>query len=304
MHNHIKEYSYLLAIAEEGSITKAAKCLYISQPALSSYLKELENKLNVKLYNRVKNTLIFTREGKLYLDYANKIMQLDAELYRTLDKLASGSCGKVRVGITLTRSVFVIPDVLQQIKQELPEVQVVLTEANNQSLLDSIADMSLDLACVSLPNEYDGRFTPIGDEHVVLLAPKSYQLDKYATEVEVDGKPALEVDLHAIPNRDYIVLKSGHRLHRVAISLFENADIEPNIVYETHSLLLGANLVKAELGMTLAYDSIIPYIQNPQIATYYIKHARVNRYVLAYNQNIESPVVRKVHAIITRQLQR
>jgi len=71
MHNHIKEYSYLLAVAEEGSITKAAKRLFISQPALSSYLKELKNKLDIKLYNRVKNNIIFTNEGKLYLEYAN-----------------------------------------------------------------------------------------------------------------------------------------------------------------------------------------------------------------------------------------
>jgi len=230
-------------------------------------------------------------------------MRLDSELHHTLAKIASGSCGKVKVGITLTRSVFVIPRVLQQVKDELPEVEVVLTEANSKTLLDRIANMSLDLACVSLPNEHNNRFTSIRDERVVLIAPKSYELDNYAKPIDVDGKHALEIDLYDIPYRDYILLKSGHRLSRVAINLFENAGIEPNIIFETHSLLLGANLVKEGLGMTLAYDAIIPYIETPRIASYYIKHSKVNQYVLAYNQNIESPVIKKVHDIIVQQSQ-
>ena len=76
----MNEFLYFLTIVEEGSITKAAQRLYISQPGLSKYLKNLETKLGYKLINRNTRPLTLTTEGEIYLDFINDSIYRYAEM--------------------------------------------------------------------------------------------------------------------------------------------------------------------------------------------------------------------------------
>lgn len=76
----IREFSYILAIVEHGSFTKAANSLYISQPSLSLYIKNMERRLGFAFFNRTNRKLVLTEEGRVYVEYARKIMELNNDM--------------------------------------------------------------------------------------------------------------------------------------------------------------------------------------------------------------------------------
>lgn len=68
----LKELSYVLAVAEKGNVSRAAEALFISQPSLSRYIKDLENRLGVQLFQRINNRFVLTYAGEKYVETAKK----------------------------------------------------------------------------------------------------------------------------------------------------------------------------------------------------------------------------------------
>ena len=85
----LQQLRILKAIASEKSFTRAADILFVSQPSLSKQIKTLENRLNISLINRENNTVSLTEAGKLFLDYAERILALCEESCRALNELKS-----------------------------------------------------------------------------------------------------------------------------------------------------------------------------------------------------------------------
>ena len=83
----IKEYRYVYEIARQGGISRAARALFISQPSLSAYLKGLEGRLGVSLFEQADGKLHPTQAGRLYLEHAEQILALDKQLMESLDRL-------------------------------------------------------------------------------------------------------------------------------------------------------------------------------------------------------------------------
>lgn len=113
---HIKEYSYIITIAEEGSLTKAAQKLFISQPALSLYIKGIENQLGFKLYNKLNNKLIFTYEGERFLNYAKEIIQLEDKFFSEIESIRQLKSGRVKLGIASSRSILIFPRLFDRVQ--------------------------------------------------------------------------------------------------------------------------------------------------------------------------------------------
>ena len=87
----LREYEYMLAIAQEANMTRAAQRLYISQPALSKLLASVESELGVQLFRQENRRMIPTAAGKIYLENAEKILSLNHDMERTV-RLASIGC--------------------------------------------------------------------------------------------------------------------------------------------------------------------------------------------------------------------
>lgn len=112
-----KELSYILCIAKNQSITKAAKELYISQPALSKFLQKIESETGIKLFHHINNQFTPTYAGECYLEYANRIMTIKKNWDDELHKLLSLNNGQLTIAFPLFRSYCVIPDTLPVFKK-------------------------------------------------------------------------------------------------------------------------------------------------------------------------------------------
>ena len=84
----LKQLEYIVKIADENSITRAAERLYISQSGLNQQLLKLESELGIQLFHRSKNDLRLTEAGKVYVSYARQMLQLKQEAYDILNDMA------------------------------------------------------------------------------------------------------------------------------------------------------------------------------------------------------------------------
>jgi DNA-binding transcriptional LysR family regulator len=99
---NIKDFTYITAIVDCGSYSKAAEALYISQPSLSAYIRNLEKQLDIRFFENDRSHL--TPAGEIYVSYARKIIALDRQLSDELARVKRADSGKIRIGITPGRS--------------------------------------------------------------------------------------------------------------------------------------------------------------------------------------------------------
>ena len=109
---YFKNCEYFMAIADEGSVSKAAEKLFISQPSLSKYLKRLEDNLGKPLFFRDSHPMRLTPAGEIYYRYIHEISERERRLKQEFTELESTPKGTVSVGITIWRSSVLLPLVL------------------------------------------------------------------------------------------------------------------------------------------------------------------------------------------------
>lgn len=147
-----RELEYIIVIAQEKNLSKAAERLYVSQPALSRFLLKLETQAGLPLFERKKRQLVPTLAGELYLDTARKMLQLDQDLERQLKKLRECTHGKLTIGITPGRGHTVLPRVLPDFQEKYPDYELTILEEDVQTLEQQLQADALDLAFLPCPN--------------------------------------------------------------------------------------------------------------------------------------------------------
>ncbi|RUT79158.1 LysR family transcriptional regulator [Ancylomarina longa] len=136
-----------MVVAENLSFTKAAEELFISQPAITKHVKELENKLNIALFERTGNKIFLTKAGKLTYRHLKQIKQQYHELEYELGRLNSDFKGSLRIGASSTISQYLIPAVIAAFHARYPKIKLDLFNGNSfemeQKLLDNVIDLAL-----------------------------------------------------------------------------------------------------------------------------------------------------------------
>ena len=126
-----KQYDYILTVAEEKSISKAAKKLFISQPSLSQYINRIEKHLGVNLFDRSTTPLELTYEGELFIETALKIKQLNEQLKKKFDDITELKSGRLNIGLTPSKANNPLPIILPCFKKNYPNIELIITEASS-----------------------------------------------------------------------------------------------------------------------------------------------------------------------------
>ena len=151
LHN----YEYFVAIVDEGSLTKAAEHLYVSQPSLSQYLKRLEANLGVELFDRSASPLRLTYTGERYYQYVLQMMKLDENIRREFQDIKNQTSGRLRLGVALWRGACLLPDVFPSFHRQYPDIHIELTEGRSVQLESALMNDKIDLAVMNLPRTLD-----------------------------------------------------------------------------------------------------------------------------------------------------
>ena len=148
-----KRIQYLLTVAQEQNITTAAKKLYISQPALSRMILDLEQELGTPLFIRERNALRLTQAGAVYLRGCRQILAMDRSVKREISDLLSSRRGKITLAVTALTGEFLLPRILNAFEAEYPNVKLELYEEKMRFLNEAVKNGKADLALVRSPND-------------------------------------------------------------------------------------------------------------------------------------------------------
>ena len=152
-----KKASYICAIYTEGSFTKAAQKLYISQPCLSAAVKQIEEKIGAPLFERSSNRVKPTQLGLQYIRTAEQILTLEADFLNHLQRTQALESGTVRVGGSNYVASHILPGIIDAFSRQYPKVVVTLTEASSSVLRHQLRAGDVDLIVDSFDDTGEDR---------------------------------------------------------------------------------------------------------------------------------------------------
>ncbi len=263
---------YVLTVAEERSISKAARKLYTSQPALSLHVKKLERQLGIQLFDRETLPLRLTYAGERFVSIASQIVDLEGQLLREMGDINQGAKGRLILGISPLRDRSVLPVVLPVYRQRFPGIEIVLVEEKSSVLEGLTLSGKTDLTIMNLPMKTDQlEYTLIRPDEILAVVPDRYlpaDFDKRRYRNPDNDGP--EIDLSLLKSSPFILLKPGMRIRQVSESLFSDAGINrPNVILECESVDTVFELVVRGLASSLINQSFIP--RTHEGAYYYLK---------------------------------
>ncbi|GBF82719.1 LysR family transcriptional regulator [Aphanothece sacrum] len=235
----------LKAIAAEGSFKRAADTLYVSQPAVSLQVQNLEKQLNVPLFDRGGRKAQLTEAGHLLLSYGEKIITLCQETCRAIEDLQNLQGGTLIVGASQTTGTYLLPRMIGLFRQKYPDVAVQLQVHSTRRTSWGVANGQVDLAIIGgeVPSELQEtlKIIPYAEDELALILPSSHPLAKVAT-IQKD-------DLYRL---NFITLDSQSTIRKVIDKVLTRCEIDTKrlkIEMELNSIEAIKNAVQAGLGV-------------------------------------------------------
>ena len=180
------------AVARQLSFTKAAEQLFMTQPAVTFQIKQLEEHLNTRLFERRHGRIALTPAGELVLGYAEKILKLSEELETRVGELTGDISGPLLLGASTTIAEFFLPQILGEFKALHPLVQARMTVANSEIIERRVAEHALDIGLIESASHLPGLQTEVCCEDVlVMICSPKYKLAKAkrVSAAEIAGEP-------------------------------------------------------------------------------------------------------------------
>ncbi|BAY96648.1 transcriptional regulator, RbcR homolog [Tolypothrix tenuis PCC 7101] len=243
----------LKAIALEGSFKRAADSLYVSQPAVSLQVQNLERQLDVPLFDRGGRRAQLTEAGHLLLSYGEKILSLCQETCRAIEDLQNLQGGTLIVGASQTTGTYLLPKMIGMFRQKYPDVAVQLHVHSTRRTAWSVANGQVDLAIIGgeIPGELAEslEIIPYAEDELVLILPVFHPLTKLET-IQKD-------DLYKL---QFIALDSQSTIRKVIDQVLARCEIDTRrfkIEMELNSIEAIKNAVQSGLGAAFVSTSAI-----------------------------------------------
>ena len=238
-----------LAIAREGHLTRAARLLHRTQPAVSAQLKKLEEELGVALFHRTAKGMVLTDAGRLYRRYVEQAATWLEDGRRALDGLKTLSHGSLAIGAGATATTYLLPGVLRAYHERFPGIRLHVREQGSAAVAEGVRDGSLDLGVVTLPvTDAAGlSFSPWVDDELELLVPPGADFGEAGT---FDWS-----DLVGVP---LVLFEADTAVRRVIDAALAEAEVEPVIAMELRSIESIKQMVAEGIGAGFVSRHALP----------------------------------------------
>lgn len=247
----LRHIRYFLAIANEGSFTRAAEHLGIAQPPLSQQIKVLEQEIGVRLFRRLAHGAELTPAGHAFRIAVTHIPHQVSEGIRLARRAAAGETGILRIGVTGTAALNpLVPACIRTYRRRYPDVELQVMEAAALALTPALLEDRLDVALLR-PSQSDPDTLleeVLTDEPLLVALPASHPLARRGTAI----------DLMELRDDPFILTPRsiGTSLHDASIKACEEAGFTPRLGPAAPQIVSILSLVAAELGVSLVPESV------------------------------------------------
>ncbi len=242
-----KNLQYFTAIAKEQSLSGAARFLGVSQPTLSVFLSDLEQDLNIDLFVRNKKKLFLTPAGRIYLDAAEKILQLQDQTIQTIHRMTHDPIQSIIVGATPLRGSIMVAQVFPQFSRLYPNVRLEIKEAYMSDLRSHVKNglVSFSLGSCYDSDDPDFDFITVSKEEVILAVPAFHPLAALAAP---PGEKLSSVEIRQLADTPFVLLSPGTTIRAISNNIFSTAGIRPTVVFESNNNLVVFNMIRQGAG--------------------------------------------------------
>jgi LysR family transcriptional regulator, low CO2-responsive transcriptional regulator len=280
-------------VARHQSFSRAAEELYISQPAVSAHVRELERLYGIDLFEPVGRRVRLTEAGRLLQEYADRLLALVEESRRALDELKGLSRGHLAVGASTIPGAYFLPQALSRFRELHPGVEVELRLGDTHDAVGMVRRGEVELAVVGESREEDGlhRRPYRTDRLVLVVAPQHRWAREGLTEVA------------ALAEEPFILRERGSSTRENAEALLRRIKVSPRVLLEWESTEAIKKAVEAGLGVSLLSEhavalevdhGLLRVIRHPALV------CQRQFFIVCSRDRRLSPVARAFHELLTQ----
>lgn len=262
-----EKLDYVLAIAEEQNLTRAAEKLYISQPTLTMYLNRLEESLGVKLFDRRKSPVLLTAAGKHYIEKMKEIAEaeqiLRGELHTVQDPAKT-----LRIGAARVRGHYWLPLLLKGLLERHPEINIVVSLGSERQLQRLLEKGSLDLAIGSLADIPESNvplvLRDVANEKLLLVAHRQYGLVPADERGNNSPHEPFLLEPSRLQRLPFIAPPPANGMYQSFQKMIGGCNIQPSRTIVVDTMTTGLMMVEQGLGVQLISAGILVAIPSEE----------------------------------------
>lgn len=266
---------YFKAVFVNQSFTKAAEKLHISQPTLSTQIKELEKEFGCILFERHKNAISLTEQGELLLRLIEPILLQEKIMQQEMEDVKTIGLKEINIGI-FPSQVYFLPKIISKFRRKYPVVTINIHEMGATDIEDSLIKYDIHLGFTSpIKNSEHLVYLPVYNEDLYLITSKVQPM-----------KHAEYIKLSDLSEEAFITYKKGYSLREIFFTSCSEAGFKPNIMYECGRLETVRQLVIAGMGVAVVPENYIRFTSTKNLSVIKIKNSNFKRPLhIAMNKN-------------------
>lgn len=237
----LRQMQYLVSLHEHLHFGRAASACFISQPTLSSAIKELEESLGANLVERTNRTVAFTSAGEAVVEQCEQILLQTREMVDSVQQYRTPLTGILRLGVIPTIAPFLIPDFVESVKRNYLQLELYIRENTTQQLIEELISGKLDLLILALPYHAPQVLTKVVFREKLHLA-----FHKESTLIKTN-----RTDFNQLPDGSLLLLEDGHCLRDHALSGCRLSNSHTIHTFGVTSLQMLVQMVNRNTGVTL-----------------------------------------------------
>ena len=238
------------AVAKHGSFTRAADSLFMTQPAVTFQIKQLEEHFNCRLFERQHQKISLTAAGQLVFEFAEKILALSDEMEGRVAELTGQMGGTLDIGASTTLGEFILPGILSQFNELYPQVHLRMVVGNSEQIQTSVIEGSLDLGLIDGVAQHKSVLADVvGSETMAVVCAKAYPMADMAA-----------VKAAELPEYEYVSREPGSGTRESVENYLKANGVSPEqlkTVMELGSPEALKNVVQTGLGFALMSPSVV-----------------------------------------------
>ncbi|MGL5434217.1 MAG: LysR family transcriptional regulator [Lachnospiraceae bacterium] len=260
------ELIYILTIAEHQSLSAASRELFLSQPSLSQTLAKVEAEVGYPIFLRTPAGLTITDSGKEFVRISKLILERYKSLLTELEEFHALYRGTITLGIPANLGACLLPAVIPEFQAMYPDIKIVIQEDNSVVLNNLLLNGKTDLNIMHYEDGQDLiHYESLMSDPFYLVIPDSMkQHYRFPEDRELSAN-----DLKQLDHQPFIMIAKKQKLRQIADSIIKNANITPDIRYETKSMETAKRLAANGMGVIfLPYSYLNLYSGTEHLACY------------------------------------
>lgn len=261
-----RQLHYVITLAHEGSFSRAADTLNITQPSLSQYIKKIEKQIGLELFDRTNGDVRLTDAGRVYIDTGRKILDLEHRMENSFTDLATYKTGSLIIGAAPYRAASMLPTIASSFQSLHPGMHLVVREGTTAELLEGMEHGEYDLALTLLPiDERLFAWEKVMEEELVLAVPSNHAPISATT---VPSRKYPSIDVKELDGKSFVMLTDAQYMQKQLANLMLDHKITVHPAAIVKSLEAQIEFVKAGVGMALVPSGIEGFCK-PEEVTFY-----------------------------------